>query len=229
MANPKVYNVPPAPNLPLAPSNYSMSHFDVLNNVLRLYFNRLSGVLAALFDINGGALLNTPHVAAVYEPSQYATAANTPTIVNWDVMTSGSGFTLNANNTATAEFTGIYKITYSLQFANTDNTQEIDAPVWLRINGNTATADVEDSATIFTIPKAKSALIASYVCGYSEVVFQLNAGDEVGLWWGTATRATSGGAKGVYIYGQAAQTTPMPYPATPSAIGSITFVSAVTA
>jgi hypothetical protein len=58
-------------------------------------------------------------------------------------------------------------------------------------------------------------------------VFTLNAGDTVGLWWGTALAATSGGVTGVYIYSEVAQTTPMAYPATPSAIGSITFVSAI--
>jgi hypothetical protein len=86
---------------------------------------------------------------------------------------------------------------------------------------------VPNSSTIFTVPARKSAGVPSFVCGYSEVVFALNAGDTVGLWWGTDLAATSGGTTGVYMYGQAAQTTPMAYPATPSAIGSITFVSAL--
>jgi hypothetical protein len=73
----------------------------------------------------------------------------------------------------------------------------------------------------------KSALLPNFVCGYSEVVFALNAGDTVGLWWGTEQAATSGGATGNYISYRAAQTTPMAYPATPSAIGSITFLSAL--
>ena len=59
------------------------------------------------------------------------------------------------------------------------------------------------------------------------MVFSLNAGDILGLWWGTGQAATSGGARGNYIFYQAAQTTPMAYPAVPSAIGSITFVSAL--
>ena len=79
--------------------------------------------------------------------------------------------------------------------------------------------------TIFSIQARKSAGVYTYVCGYSEVVFTLNAGDKVALWWGTDLHATSGGAAGVWIYSRAAQTVPMAYPATPSAIGSITFVS----
>ena len=127
---------------------------------------------------------------------------------------------------ATAQVSGIYKITYSLQFANNDNAIH-DAIVWLRVNGLTSTADVANSTTIFTLQARKSAGVPNFVCGYSEVVFAMNAGDYVGLWWGTDKAATSGGTTGVYIDSRAAQTTPMPYPAVPSAIGSITFVSAL--
>jgi hypothetical protein len=96
----------------------------------------------------------------------------------------------------------------------------------LRVNGSTSAADIPNSTTNFSVPARKSAGVPSLVCGYSEVVFTLNAGDTVGLWWGTDQAATSGGATGIYMYSLAAQTTPMAYPATPSAIGSITFVSA---
>ena len=84
--------------------------------------------------------------------------------------------------------------------------------------------NVPNSTTIFSVPARKSAGVYSYVCGYSEVVFDLDVGDSVGLWWGTDQHATSGGALGLWIYARAAQTSPMAYPATPSAIGSITFV-----
>ena len=215
---------PATPNLPLGPEQYERRYQDQFANVLRLYFNQLRNALGELFTTNGGRFLSFPHVAASYNDDQYATAANTPTIVKWNTLEAGSGFTLNADNTATAQFSGIYKITYSLEFANTDNAAH-DAIVWLRVNGSASTNDVANSTTIFTVPARKSAGIPSYVCGYSEVVFALNGGDTVGLWWGTDQAATSGGATGLYIYHEDVQTTPMAYPATPSAIGSITFVS----
>jgi hypothetical protein len=179
-----------------------------------------------LLSDNGGRFLQFPFIAASDGGIQYATAADTPTIIQWDTLDEGSGFTLNVGNTATAEYSGIYKITYSLQFANDDNAIH-DAVVWLRVNGSTSAADVPNSATVFTLQARKSALLPNFVCGYSEVTFELNAGDTVGLWWGTNQAATSGGATGIYIDYRAAQTTPMPYPAVPSAIGSITFVSAL--
>lgn len=225
MANDVIQN-PAPPNLPLGTDQYERRYQDQYSNTLRLYFNRLQNALATLFNRLGGRFLNFPYVAASDSTTQYATANNTPTIVKWNTLNAGNGFTLNADSTATAQVPGLYKITYSLQFANTDNAAHA-AIVWLRINDSTSANDVADSSTIFTLPARKSAGVASYLCGYSEVVFPLRAGDTVGLWWGTAAAASSGGALGVYIYAQAAKTSPMPYPANPSAVGSITFVSSL--
>ena len=215
-----------APNLPLSPKEFTPQYQEQFNNVLRLYFNQLDKILGQLDTSVYGNVISFPHIAASDGAIQYATAANTPTIVQWSTLDSGLGFTLNANNTATANIPGIYKITYSLQFANNDNAIH-DAIVWLRLNGNTSAADVANSTTVFTLQARKSAGVPNFVCGYSEVVFPMEAGDSVGLWWGTDQAATSGGTTGIYIDYRAAQTTPMPYPAVPSAIGSITFVSAL--
>jgi hypothetical protein len=220
---------PKAPNLLLAPpSEYEARYHEQLNNALRLYFNTIDNGLGAVYGPLGGGNLSLPFIEASDSGTQYATGNNTPTIVNWDTTSLGNGFTLNVGNTATAQASGVYKITYSLQFANDDNDAH-DAVVWLRINGSTSAEDVPNSTTNFTVPARKSSGGPAFVCGYSEVVFSLNAGDTVGLWWGTDLAATSGGVDGVYIYSLAAQTTPMAYPATPSALGSITFVSSLPA
>ena len=215
---------PAAPNLPVAPIQYSPQHYDVLNNVLRLYFNRIDQSLTALYSNTGGRYLNIPYISAYDDTSQYATADDTPTAVVWsDGMV--NGFTL-AGTIATAQQAGVYKITYSLQFANSANAVH-DAVVWLRVNGSSSTNDVIASATKFTIPARKSAGVPSYVCGYSEVVFELNAGDTVALWWATdQAYSLTGPVDGVYIIAEPAQTSPYPHPSIPSAIGSITFVSA---
>jgi hypothetical protein len=219
---------PAPPNLPLGTDTYERRYQDQFTNVLRLYFNQLQNAFSELFGPDGGKYVAFPHIAASDNAIQYATAANTPTIVQWSSLDAGTGFKLNSDNTATAQIPGIYKITYSLQFANDDNAIH-DAIVWLRINGSIPADDVPNSTTVFTLQARKSALLPNFVCGYSEVVFTLRAGDFVGLWWGTDQAATSGGATGIYIDYQAAQTSPMPYPAVPSAIGSITFVSALPA
>lgn len=229
----KQLNNPAVPALPVAPPEYKQLWGASTLNVLRLYFNQLKALLDNLVSLadtfnNGdyGQTIKFPNIGAYYYPEQYADGDNTPTVVQWGDTTSLYGFTLNVDNTATATYAGVYKITYSLELANDDNAAH-DVMVWLRLNGDTSTEDIENSTTIFTLPARKSIGVSSYICAYSEVVFELAAGDSVGLWWGTDKAADNLGTTGVWMYARAAQTSPMPYPETPSAIGSITFVSAV--
>jgi hypothetical protein len=212
---------PKAPNLLVAPVVYDQRYIDQLNNALRLYFNQIDNGMGALLSGTGGSSLSLPFIAASDSTDQLATASNTPTVVTWNTLDGGNGFTLNAPGSATALVSGVYKITYSLQLTNTDNSAH-DAAVWLKIN----TFDVPRSTTIFTVPARKSAGVFSYVCAYSEVVFSLEAGDVMELYWATnQAYDTSPATDGIYIEHLAAQTSPYARPATPSALGSITFVS----
>ena len=210
-----------APSLPLPPKVYDQRQQDQFENALRLYFNRLDNSLYALSANTGGGLLGFPHVAASDSSDQYAGGNNTATLVLFSTAESINGFTLNIDGSATCNTAGIYKITYSLQFVNNATAAEHTAYVWLKTDGTL----VENSTTAFTIPKAGSA--DTYVTAYSEVVFAIAAGEEIRLYWATDQAATSGGTKGIYIYAEPAQTSPYARPAIPSAIGSITFVSAV--
>lgn len=211
-----------APALPTAPIEYDQRRDDQLNYSLRLYFNLLDAYLASFAGSNGGSIISLPFIAASDSTDQLATASDTATVIKWNTLEGANGFTLNAPGSATALFSGVYKITYSLQFANTDNAIH-DAAVWLKINN----ANVARSTTVFSIPARKSAGVFSYICAYSEVVFTLNAGDIMELYWATSQAyATSPATAGVYIEALAAQASPYSRPATPSALGSITFVSA---
>jgi hypothetical protein len=216
---------PKAPNLLVAPIVYDQRYVDQLNNALRLYFNQIDNGLSALLSGTGGSSLSLPFISASDSTDQLATASNTPTVVTWNTLEGGNGFTLNAPGSATALVSGVYKITYSLQFTNTDNAAH-DAAVWLKIDAGSGFVDVPRSTTIFTVPARKSAGVFSYVCAYSEVVFTLEAGDKMELYWATnQAYDTSPATDGIYIEHLAAQTSPYARPATPSALGSITFVS----
>jgi hypothetical protein len=53
-----------APNLPISPVEYSQRYHDQYSNVLRLYFNELDNLFAALFsDVAGGHHLSFPYGA----------------------------------------------------------------------------------------------------------------------------------------------------------------------
>jgi len=208
-----------APNLPIPTIAYSQTYQESFSNALRLYFNTLDSFTINLSNVDGGSGLSFPHIAASDTTDQYATGNNTATLVAWNTGESVLGFTL-VSGAAIAQYSGVYKITYSLQFVNTDNAIQ-DASVWLKVNN----VDVARSATNFSVPARKSAGVPSYVCGYSEAVFSVNAGDSIKLYWATGLAATSGGVNGIYIFADPLQTTPYARPAIPSAIGSITFVS----
>ena len=212
---------PKAPNLLVAPIVYDQRYIDQLTNALRLYFNQIDNGMGFLLSDTGGSTLSLPFVAASDSTDQITADANTPTVVKWNTLEGGNGFTLNSPGSATALVSGIYKITYSLQFVNTDNAIH-NAAVWLKVNN----VDVPRSTTVFTLQARKSAGVFNFVCAYSEVVFSLEAGDELELYWAAdAAYRVSPARDGIYIEAIAAQASPYARPAVPSAIGSITFVS----
>jgi len=209
-----------APNLPVAPIDYQSHHQEVLTNILRLYFTQVDNITGTLLGTDGGQYIQNPHVAAQNNADQYATGNDTPTQVVFDVLDSISGFTLDPSGYATASQSGVYKIDFSLQFANNDNAQH-DAFVWLQTNSTV----VPGSSSKFSIPARKSASVFSYIVGYSSITFEIQKDDEIRLWWATETAATSGGTLGIFLDSLAAQTSPYVRPANPSALGSIVFVS----
>ena len=216
---------PAAPNLPIAPTTYAGQHFDILNNVFRLYFNQLDTALKALFNVNGGKYISNPHIAASDTTDQYAGGDDVATKVVWDTLDSGSGFTLNITNTATAQQNGIYKIDYSLQMVNTDNDAH-DVVVWLEVT-NGGTTQVPNSASKFTVPARKSLGVPSFIVAYSSIAFSMVTNEEVALYWATDTAYNpTGPIQGVYMEALPVQVSPYAHPAVPSAIGTITFVSA---
>jgi hypothetical protein len=198
-----------------------MQQQELFKNQLRLYFNEIDNLTSALLSGTGGSSLSLPFIAASDTTDQITANADTPTVVKWNTLEAGSGFSLNAPGSATALVSGVYKITYSLQFVNTDNVIH-NTSVWLKINN----VDVPRSTTVFTLAARKSAGVFSYVCAYSEVVFSLEAGDVLELYWAAdAAFRVSPARDGIYIEAIAAQSSPYVRPAVPSAIGSITFVS----
>ena len=226
-----------APNLPQPGRAYDMQYFMQLIRVLGLYFSQLDSLTpnqansyradnfyGGLFSGDGYGLL-LPHIAASDSTDQIATGNNVPTVVKWNTLDSGYGWTLNAPGSATATYAGIYKITYSLEFINTDNTAHF-VDVWMKVN----TVNLANSTTKFYVPARKSSSPGEegHLCAYSEVTFAMNAGDTIELYWATnlAGNPTTPTA-GVYMLHDPVQTTPYSRPAIPSAVGSITFISAI--
>lgn len=213
-----------APALPTYPAEYDQRQQDQVNYALRLYFNNLDKYLADISGPLGGGNLGLPHISARSETDQIAGGNNTPTLITWDTLISGNGFTLNPSGSATAAVSGVYSIQYSVQIANTANAYH-DFFMWLRVNGD----DVEETTRSFTLIPRKSVGNYSFLAGYSSISFEITAGDEIELYWATDQRYESGVSDGIYLEAQPAITSPYARPSIPSASGSITFVSALTA
>lgn len=217
-----------APALPVPPLEYDQRYSTELIRVLRLYFNlndRYTSdvILDALNGGVGGYGITFPHIAASDSTDQYAAGNNTPTLVNWNTLDSGYLWTLNAPGSATAAVAGVYTIRYNLQLVNTANDIH-NATVWMRVND----VDVANSSTSFTIAARKSAGVPTYLDAYSEVTFSVAVGDEIKLYWATdQAYNTTGPVDGIYMFHDAAQVSPYARPAIPSAIGSISYVSAL--
>lgn len=212
--------IPKSPALPLAHREYEPSYQNRYSSVLRLYFNQLDTANSAVLGPLGLRYLDAPHISASDSTDQYAPADDTPKLVAWDTAVSIKGFTLNPSGTATATAPGVYKIDYSLQLANTDNTSPHDAYVWLQTNGSF----IPDSSRRFTVLTAKNSSNPAYITAYSSIVFEIDVDDEIGLWWATDQAFISGTQDGVYMEAIPAITTPYARPANPSAIGAITFL-----
>jgi hypothetical protein len=223
--------------LPMPPDQYDPRYIRQVLRVLEIYFDQLDSLTpnqansyradnfyGGLFSGDGYGL-KLPHIAASDSTDQIAGGNNTATVVKWNTLDSGYEWTLAAPGSATADVAGVYKITYSLQFVNTANAIHY-ATVWLKVNNS----DVANSSTIFHIPARKSGSAGQegYAVGYSEITFTVDAGDEIELYWATdlAGNPTTP-TNGVYMFHDAAQVSPFARPAIPSAIGSITFVSAI--
>jgi len=210
-----------APALPLAEPVYTRDFKNRYSNILRLYFAQIDSIFQALLGTDGGQYLQNPHIAARNETDQYATGNDIPTLVLWTDLDSISGFTLDPSGYAKAGQSGVYKIDFGVQLANTANAVH-DANVWLQTNGTL----VPGSASAFSIPARKSAGVPSYVFAYSSITFEIQKDDEIRLWWATDLAYNPvGPVDGIYLEARPAQVLPYPRPLNPSAIGSIVYVS----
>ena len=70
------------PNLPIAPTAYNEQHFDVLNNVLRLYFNQLSSSINLLASPAAGNTASRPAIGLQVGQQYFDTTLGIP--IWWD-------------------------------------------------------------------------------------------------------------------------------------------------
>lgn len=199
------------PALPLATEDYLRTYQDQLNNVLRLYFNRMSNGFNGVIGTRGGQYLDFPY-GAIQRTTDKSFTANTATQITFDQNDFLNGMRNNGTDGITVEQSGIYNYQFSVQLRNSD-TQIHSAWIWLRVNN----VDVAGTGSKFDVI-AKHGGVDGFIIAACNFYIEAEAGDTVEMWAAVSNTAVTFDASG-------AQTSPFPMPAIPSVVATLSFVS----
>jgi hypothetical protein len=150
------------------------------------------------------------------ETSQVAALADTAYSVKLrQVDTASRGIKVISETRLTVDHPGVYSITFSIQFSNTDSSIH-DINVWLRKNNAGSSGDVPASDSRFSIISSHGG-IAGNVIGTVNFVLGLNAEDYIELIWSTTNVAA-------YIHAESAGSSPT-HPSIPGIICTVVQVA----
>jgi hypothetical protein len=194
-----------APNLPLATQEYSQQYQDQLNNVFRLYFNRVDAILDQL------KTLSIPYGAFSSDQDQTA-IANTATLMTLNTTDFANGVSI-ATSKITVATAGIYNLQFSAQFQNTDTAFQ-DVYIWLKQDG----VDIPGSTGFVSIPNRHAGTDGHAIVGWNYFL-SMAVNDYIEIYWSVPTTAVS-------IQHLAASGTPTK-PSTQSVVATMSFVSAL--
>jgi hypothetical protein len=166
-----------------------------------------------------GRYISTPYNQLISNTDQAAGALGTAYAVTYDTTDFPDGITVTSGSRITFAESGVYTITYSIQFENDNNTSET-VDIWLRYEGT----DIAGSNSRFGIPPRKSAGVPSTLIAVTPFTVDIeNDGDYVEIMWHPSDLGVT-----IEHYNAVAASpgvTPA-IPATPSVIVGVTFVSA---
>jgi hypothetical protein len=194
-----------APNLPLSPFEYDRLYTDQLNNVLRLYFNRVDAILNQL------KTLSVPYGAFSSDQDQTA-VANTATLMTLNTTDFANGVSISSSKITVAT-AGIYNLQFSAQFQNTDTAFQ-DVYIWLKQSG----VDIPGSTGFVSIPNRHAGTDGHTIVGWNYFL-SMTAGQYIEIYWSVPNVA-------VTIQHLAASGTPTK-PSTQSVVATMSFVSAL--
>lgn len=218
MAASDIQKVAP-PALPQAREEFDRPYQDQLNNVHRLFYNRLTQSYNALIspplgaDLPGGGYLYFPY-AAIQRTTDKTFTANTATQITFDQNDFLSACANDGTDGIAVSRAGLYNYQFSVQLKNTD-TQIHSAWIWLRVNG----VDVAGTGSKFDVISSHGGT-PGYIIAACNFYVQLDVNDTVEMWAAVNNVA-------ITFEAEAAQTSPFPMPAIPSVVATLSFVSAV--
>lgn len=204
---------PAPPNLPLAPGEYASRYQEQLNNVQRLYYNRLNELFNNLLIDTGGRYIGFPSGAFLDTTDQTAASTTTAYAFSFNTTDYANDVALDVADSTKIRVThyGVYNIQFSIQFSNTNvSIQTVD--VWLRKNGT----DIANSNGRFSIPNSHGGGDGHLIAAFN-IFVDLEPDDYIQLMWCTSNTD-------VFAEHRNAASSPT-RPATPSVILTVAFVS----
>jgi hypothetical protein len=196
---------PQPPALPLAREQYDRRDTDETNNILRLFFNRLTNALNTLLNTNdGGKVLYMPRGLFYSTADQTAAATNTGYPVEFENAYIDNGVSIIDDTKITVTAGGMYNFQVTMQ---TKSTNSSDTTVWTWINKSGT--DVPYGGQIQTVKGQDDHAV------YWNFSIDLEAGDYIEMYWATDNTA-------LQLYTEAATS---PHPGIPSTIVAVSFIS----
>jgi hypothetical protein len=197
------------PSLPLATEDYSKAYQDQLNNVLRLYFNRLQSILGQLSTSGeiDPSTVNFPNGLFFNTANQTLAAVNTGYPITFNATYLHNNVDLQTSSTSKIEVlvSGIYNFQLSCQLKST-NASGKDVQIWIK----RGTATIGYSAHKYTLEGSDNHFNVAW-----NFNIDLAAGEYIEMYWGADDT-------NVVMEAVAASA---PYPATSSAVMSVSYVS----
>ncbi len=195
------------PALPLHREEFERSFFDQFNNILRLFFNRLTGTLDSLLSTTqGGRFLYMPNALFYSTTDQTAAATNTGYAVAFENTYLANGIEINGGSSTqvTVSADGVYNFQITLQTAHT-NSSAVQIWTWISKNGTPVTYGGQQQTIV---GNANQPVFWNFS-------IDLTAGQYIEMYWATADLSLS--------LDSTAPTSP--HPGIPSAIVAVSFVS----
>lgn len=125
-----------APALPVAPESPLRAYLDALNNILRLFFNRLANSVNLLTGNNGGRFIDSPNGLFWDNADQPIATINVAQPVRFNQTYLDNGMSINGLTTSeiTVTYSGIYNFQFTGQLRSTSGSGKI-VFIWIRRSG----------------------------------------------------------------------------------------------
>lgn len=204
MANQQLQKLAP-PALPLASIEYDRPYQDQLNNVHRLFYNRLIGAFNQITGPLGGQYIDCPN-GLFFDLGTYSPAViNTGYPLELKIEYIGNAIHVVDDSKVTVDVAGVYNFQYSSAVVST-NASVKTVWIWIVRNGT----PIGYSTNAYTVSGSGHSTIISW-----NFNIDLDVGEYIQMYWGSDSTNVSIGTTAAAA----------PHPGIPANVLAVNFIS----